>query len=169
MRVVAALTTIPGRREWGRCALAYGLFLICAVPLGLLTGLLRPGTPHMGAAQMLLTALIVFVHPAFSEELVFRVLLLPRDPASMRRSRVLGVSAVALALYVAAHPLNALLFRPQALGVFLSPAYLMLAALLGATCTAAYFISRSIWPSVVIHWLTVIVWLWFLGGQALLC
>ena len=169
MRVVAAVTTFPGRRQWGSCALAYGLFLVCAAPLGLLTCLLRPGMPHVAPTQMLLTALMVFVHPAFVEELIFRVVLLPQDPTSMRRSRVLAVSAAALALYVAAHPLNALLFRPQALGLFESPAYLALAALLGATCTAAYFISRSIWPPVVIHWLTVLVWLWFLGGQALLC
>src|SRR3979409_2373461 len=99
MRVGAAVTTFPDRRQWGRCALAYGLFLVCATPLGLLTGLLRPGLPHVDAAQMLLTALMVLVHPAFVEELIFRVVLLPRDPASMRRSRVLAVSAVALALY----------------------------------------------------------------------
>jgi predicted Abi (CAAX) family protease len=123
----------------------------------------------MTAADMLGAGLVVFVHPAFVEELVFRVLLLPREAASMRRGRLVAVAAVALGLYVASHPITAMLFRPQALSVFSSPAYLALAALLGATCTATYWISRSIWPAVAVHWLAVVTWLWFLGGQALLC
>jgi predicted Abi (CAAX) family protease len=147
----------------------YGVFLACALPVGVLAGLLRPSTPQMTMAEMLGAGAMVFVHPAFVEELVFRVLLLPRDPSSMRRGRLLLVAGASLALYVASHPLNAFLFRPQALGLFSSPAYLTLAALLGAACTAAYFISRSIWPAVVMHWATVLAWLWLLGGQALLC
>ena len=118
---------------------------------------------------MVRAAAPIFLHPALVEEVVFRAVLLPRDAGSMTRSRLLLVAGAALAVYVASHPLNAWLFRPQVLSLFASPAYLVLATLLGATCTAAYLISRSIWPSVAIHWLTVIAWLWFLGGQALLC
>ena len=114
-------------------------------------------------------ASLIFLHPSLVEEIAFRALLLPRDAGSMRRGRLLLVAGAALAVYVASHPLNAWLFRPQVLSVFASPAYLVLTTLLGAACTAAYFVSRSIWPPVVIHWLTVVTWLWFLGGQALLC
>ncbi|HUK34798.1 MAG TPA: CPBP family glutamic-type intramembrane protease, partial [Vicinamibacterales bacterium] len=74
----------------------------------------------------------------------------------------------ALAVYVASHPLNAWMFRPQVLGLFSSHAYLVLVTLLGLTCTATYFVSRSIWPPVVIHWVTVVTWMWFLGGYALI-
>ena len=112
---------------------------------------------------------IVLVHPAFVEEAIFRALLLPREPTSMRRSRLVAVAGGALALYVVLHPLNAVLFRPQAIGLFTSPAYLAMATLLGVTCTVAYLTSRSIWPPVAIHWLTVIAWLYLLGGRALLC
>jgi predicted Abi (CAAX) family protease len=147
----------------------YGVFLICALPVGFATGFLDPGATHATMAEMLRTSLVAVVHPAFTEELVFRVLLLPRDPASMRRSRLVIVTGLALVAYVASHPLNAMLFRPQALSVFGSPAYLTLAAMLGAACTAAYWISRSIWPPVAMHWLTVVAWLYFLGGQAVLC
>jgi predicted Abi (CAAX) family protease len=164
MRLVAALTTIPDRRAWGRCALVYGLFLLCAFPLGYLTGLLHPGMTSIAPVVLLL----VLVHPAFVEELIFRVVLLPRDPAVMPRGRLITVTVVALALYVASHPVNAMLFRPAAAPVFESAAYLALVTLLGATCTAAYWISKSIWPPVVIHWVTVIAWLCLLGGQALL-
>lgn len=167
--MLAALTTIPDRRTWGTCAIAYLIFLIVAIPLGLLTGLVHPSAPAIPTVQIITTAVVLFVHPAFVEELVFRVLLLPRNAAAVSRGRLVTLVVVSLTLYVASHPLNAILFRPQARVVFESPAYLALAALLGATCTVAYFVSRSIWPSVVIHWLTVVVWLFALGGQALLC
>ena len=168
-RLRGAVTTAPDARALGWCALAYGAFLVCAVPIGLLSGVLRPGLPQATPAEMVAAALIVLVHPAFVEEMIFRALLLPRHPGLMRRGRLAIVIAVALALYVGSHPLNAILFRPAALGLFSSPAYLTLAALLGLTCTAAYLISRSIWPAVAIHWLTVMAWLWLLGGRALLC
>jgi len=168
MRVVAALTTIPDWRAWRRCALAYGVFLICAIPVGLLTGLLHVSVPHVAPAVVLSTSAIVLVHPAFVEELIFRVLLLPRETASTGRGQLTVTAVGALLLYVAAHPLNAILFRPGLRTLFESPAYLSLAALLGATCTAAYWISRSIWPPVLIHWLTVIAWLYLFGGWALL-
>ena len=86
----------------------------------------------------------------------------------MRQSRLFVRAGLALAVYVASHPLNAMLFRPQALHLFASPGYLTLVAMLGATCTWTYLTSRSIWPPVAIHWLTVVSWIWLLGGRALL-
>ena len=165
----AAMTTMPDGPMWLRCAAVYALFLLVAAPIGLWSGLLRPGAPHLTPASTLVTALLVFLQPALVEEIVFRGILLPRDVRSMKRGRVALVAIAALALYVAAHPLNAWLFKPPLLRLFEDPVYLLLAALLGLTCTAAYFISRSLWPPVVIHWLTVLTWIWFLGGQALLC
>ena len=160
---------MPGWHAWRMSALVYVLFLACAAPIGLFTGLLRPSTPHLLPSQMIRAAFLILLQPALVEEIVFRALLVPRESGSMTRGRSILVAGAALAVYVASHPLNAWLFRPQVLAVFASPAYLALATLLGAACTAAYVISRSIWPSVVIHWLTVVTWLWFLGGQALLC
>ena len=168
MRVVEALTTIPDRRAWTRCVLVYGIFLLCAVPIGLTTGLLHPGLSHAPAVAIVTGSLLALVHPAFVEELIFRVILLPRNPATMQRAKLAVITVVALALYVVSHPLNAIIFRPDARAVFESPAYLAVVTLLGLACTAAYWLSRSIWPSVAIHWLTVVLWLWLLGGQALL-
>jgi len=168
MRVVAAIATIPSRRAWLRCAVAYGIFLVVASPIGLATGLLHPGLAPITPAAFIGTALLVLAHPAFVEEFVFRVVLLPRDPASMPKGRVIAIAAAALALYVVSHPLNAILFRPALVAVFERPAYLVIVTLLGLACTAAYWMSKSIWPSVVMHWLTVMLWLSLLGGQALL-
>jgi|SRR5437867_303849 predicted Abi (CAAX) family protease len=118
---------------------------------------------------MIGSGLLLFVQPALVEEIVFRGLLLPRKADSWPRGRLVLVAAAALAAYVVSHPINARLFRPQVLGVFESAPYLVLTTLLGLACTAAYLISRSIWPPVAIHWLTVVLWIWLLGGQALLC
>ena len=164
-----ALTTVPDWRTWRTCALVYGLFLACALPIGMLSGLLRPGVAHVAPAEMIGSGLLLFVHPALVEEVVFRGLLLPRDVNAWPRGRLLLVAGAALAVYVASHPINALLFRPQVLGLFSSTPYLMLATLLGLACTGTYLISRSIWPPVAFHWATVVTWIWLLGGQALLC
>jgi predicted Abi (CAAX) family protease len=163
-----ALTTIPDSRTWRTCALVYGFFLACALPVGLLSGLLRPGLSRFTPVEMIGSGVLLFVQPALVEEIVFRGLLLPREGRSLPRRRLIVVAGAALFVYVASHPINALLFRPQALGLFGSTPYLALATLLGLACTATYLISRSIWPSVVIHWLTVFTWIWMLGGRNLL-
>jgi predicted Abi (CAAX) family protease len=117
-----------------------------------------------GAAAM--AALTIALYPAFSEELLFRVMLLPRSFDRSRRPRAITVASLALLAYVAAHPLNAALFRPELFGLFSNPFYLALTALLGIACTAAYFASGSIWPPVLMHWVTVMLWILGLGGQA---
>jgi predicted Abi (CAAX) family protease len=142
------------------------LFLVCAFPIGLLSGLLQPGMPGLSPAAALGVALTLLVRPALVEELIFRGLLLPRRSGALSRPRLYATATIALLAFVAAHPLNALLFWPAALGLFTDPVYLTLAAMLGLTCTAAYLTSGSIWPSVAIHWLTVVVWILLLGGQA---
>jgi len=164
-----ALTTIPDWRTWRTCALVYACFLAAALPIGLRSGLLRPTPPRVSPIDMAAAGVLLFLQPALVEEIVFRGLLLPRNRGSMRRGRLAVVAGAALMLYVASHPINAWLFRPQALDLFAGPVYLALATLLGLACTLTYLISRSIWPPVAVHWLTVVTWIWFLGGQALLC
>lgn len=166
--VQEALTTMPDARAWLSCALVFVLFVVCAGAIGLLSGFLRPSAPHLTAFDVFSTAAFVFIQPALLEEIVFRGLLLPRRAHSLPRRRLLAIVVVALSVYVVSHPINALLFRPGVLQVFASPVYLLLATLLGIACTAAYLISKSIWPPVAIHWVSVLTWLWFLGGQELL-
>jgi predicted Abi (CAAX) family protease len=163
-----ALTTIPEWRTWRTCGLVYGLFLVCAFPVGLMSGLVRADPASLTRNELVASGLLLFVHPALAEEIVFRGLLLPRNSRSWPRGRLLLVAGAALAAYVVSHPINALLFRPQVVGLFEGAPYLALTTLLGLTCTAAYLISRSIWPPVAIHWLTVVTWIWLLGGKALL-
>jgi predicted Abi (CAAX) family protease len=162
----AALATAPDARTWVACALVFATFLLGAGSIGFASGLLRPTPPHLSVRDALVAGVLLLIQPALVEEIVFRGLLLPRDVQTIPRRRLVVIALSALAVYVASHPLNAWLFRPDIFSLFASPAYLVLAALLGLTCTIAYFISRSIWPPVAIHWLTVVTWIWFLGGQA---
>jgi len=163
-----ALATAPSADAWRQCALLYLLFLICALPIGLMSGLLHPSLPPLTSGAVLLAAGTIALHPAFTEEIVFRAFMLPRRIDGISRTRLAITIAVALFLYVIAHPLNAKFFWPAVWGVFSNPFYLALATLLGLTCTAAYLTSGSIWPCVLIHWMTVALWILLLGGQALL-
>jgi len=166
--VAAALTTLPTRSDWILGAGLYAMFLVGALPLGLVSGLLHPSLPPLPAGGAGLTALTILVHPAFSEELVFRVLMVPRRLETVSRRRLYVTIGIALFLYVAAHPLNAYFFWPAAMPVFGNPFYLGMTTLLGLTCITAYLMSGSIGLPVLIHWLTVTAWLLLLGGQALL-
>jgi predicted Abi (CAAX) family protease len=70
-------------------------------------------------------------------------------------------------LFVAWHPLNALTINPSAPALFLDPAFLLISAALGITCGYSYVVSKSLWVPVLIHWATVVVWVFFLGGRNL--
>jgi predicted Abi (CAAX) family protease len=70
-------------------------------------------------------------------------------------------SSVSLVAYVGSHPFNG---RISGRTVFLDPVFLVLATLLGFVCTLAYLRSGSIWVPILFHWLTVVVWIMFLGG-----
>ena len=47
---------------------------------------------------------------------------------------------------------------PMAQPMFLEPAFLAIVALLGAVCTISWRRSGSVWPAVMIHWLSVVAW-----------
>ena len=167
-KVRSAIVTIPTRTEWRTCALVYVLFLACALPIGLLSGLLHPSVAPLPPAAAIVTALTLLAHPACTEELIFRVLMLPRRVDAVPRRSLYARVAIALAVFVAAHPLNARFVWPASLALFANAYYLALAALLGLACSAAYLVSGSIWPPILIHWTTVAMWIFLLGGQSLL-
>jgi len=72
---------------------------------------------------------------------------------------------VSTAAFVLWHPANALTINTTASALFLNPAFLLIVALLGITCSVSYVLSRSLWTPIIIHWLTVVIWVIFLGGR----
>jgi predicted Abi (CAAX) family protease len=92
--------------------------------------------------------------PAFGEELVFRGWLTP-GLGDSRRS-VLWI-ALSVLMFMTWHVIEALTFLPGA-QLFLRPAFLICAGILGLTCALMRYRTGSLWPAVIFHGL--LVWLW---------
>lgn len=110
----------------------------------------------------------LFVFPCWLEELFFRGFLIRRpvlDEGYRSAIQQIGVSALLFTLW---HPLNAATVNPSAQAFFYNPWFLLITFFLGLTCGYAYARSRSIWTPVLIHWLTVLVWVLCLGGRNLI-
>jgi predicted Abi (CAAX) family protease len=163
-RILKALGTVPNPRGWAETGVIMLAFAALSLPIGLASGLLEPGWPDTPIPKLLAFAGVALFLPGFFEELFFRVLLLPHadEDASLAGKIVWG--AVSLALFIASHPVNAWVLRPSMRAVFCDPAFLTSAGLLGTACTLAYWRTGSIWPPVMMHWLTVVLWRTVLGG-----
>ncbi|MGL4608333.1 MAG: CPBP family glutamic-type intramembrane protease [Trueperaceae bacterium] len=152
--------TLPTLRGWLETFLYFFIFAVIAVPLARSSSFLA--SPVALSVWLPLLATTFFV-PALLEELIWRVLLVPRPNAK----NFWSFGLVSLIVYVASHPLSAWLFRPTARDVFYTPAFLFLTTLLGLVCLVVYARTKSLWASVVIHWLVVAGWLLF-GARELL-
>lgn len=97
-----------------------------------------------------IVAVAAFLLPSLLEELVFRVWM------GGKRGWFRAIAAISA--FVLWHPLQVWLNLPMAQPLFLEPVFLAITGLLGLACTIAYRISGSVWPPVVIHWITVIAW-----------
>lgn len=140
--------------------LSYGLIVL---PLGFKTDFLIWKLPNF-SWQYFWQLPQLLIMPAFIEELIFRVILLPHPLKNMDHLQGLFWIVLSLILFIVYHPLNAILFYPQGKGLFSNPIFLLFAGLLGIACTISYKITASLWPPVVIHWLIVVTWLLLLGG-----
>lgn len=150
---VAANALRPPRhiRAWGEMLLALGLIGILGLFLGPATGLIT--ISHSGhAVPVWGVVLIAFFIPALFEEIVFRMGI----PALLG-DRLSG-DAIGLGLFIVWHPAQVWLSLPMAQPVFLSPAFLVMTALLGGAASLLYRRSSSLWPAVILHWLVVIAW-----------
>ena len=138
-----------------------GVYILFASILGFATHFFS-WKPQSVATVVRIT-ITSLIAPAILEELFFRVLLLPY-PLEVSFKSYLLRSALSLFLFIVYHPLNALTFFPQGRQVFFDNIFLVLAANLGIVCTITYWQTGSIWLPVLIHWVTVAVWLSYFGG-----
>jgi len=110
----------------------------------------------------------LFIFPSLLEEAFFRGILIPNNTVTRSKSRVVAYIVLSTAAFVLWHPANALTVNTTAAALFLNPAFLLIVTLLGITCSVSYVLSRSLWTPIIIHWLTVVVWVIFLGGRNIL-
>jgi predicted Abi (CAAX) family protease len=163
-RFVNAVITLPAWQDWFAALAWLGIYALVALGIGCKTGFLQWTRPPGSLWRMLRIALTTFFFPAVSEESFFRVLLLPAPDQMTSMQTEIGWSAIALALFVIYHPLNAQTFFPAGRITFTNPTFLVLAALLGGICTIVYRHSASLWVPVLVHWSVVVTWLLWLGG-----
>ena len=114
---------------------------------------------------------IAALAPGISEELVFRVLLLPHPAVPADRFHVQGLhrpfayarrAALPLLAFVLMHLINP---HARSRAAFWDLRFLAMSAALGGACTAAYRVSHgSLWAAALVHWLPVCVWLFAFGG-----
>lgn len=97
---------------------------------------------------------MVMVVPAFTEELVFRGLLVPDKQETRRPVLWIGLAVLAFMLW---HVFEALILLPNA-QLFLEPIFLLSAGVLGLACAIMRYRTGSLWPAVLLH--GVLVWLW---------
>lgn len=108
--------------------------------------------------------MLTLLFPATAEELFFRVLFLPHQIEQASDDSQYFWAIISLILFVIYHPLNASLFMRNAKKTFSSFFFLISATILGIICAIAYLGSGSIYPSIVIHWIVVVIWLLCFGG-----
>jgi predicted Abi (CAAX) family protease len=163
-RVVGACTTLPSANDWIEAGTLLLLLILIAFPFGWRTGFLSRQFKPLPPRTAVGFTIVSFFSPAMTEEIVFRVLPVPHPTESAGWQQKLLWSAISLIVFVLYHPVRTWLLPTQRNRVFLDRRFLVLSGQLGLFCTIAYLNSGSLWPSVLIHWLFVAVWLVLLGG-----
>ncbi|MEQ9669770.1 CPBP family glutamic-type intramembrane protease [Coleofasciculus sp. G2-EDA-02] len=165
-KVVFALLTAPTLKSWLFSFLLLFIIALICLPIGFQSGLLEFEFLHLSFIGIIKILVSRFFFPSFAEELLFRVLLLPRPTPNTPVNIQLTMAFTSIVLYVIGHPIFAFLFYQKAFSVFTNPGFLLSTLILGITLTISYLHSRSIWPPVVIHWIVVIVWLLIFDGYS---
>ena len=153
-RISKAFRIIPTAQDWLRLVLILLIYGLIALPLGFQQGFLQlrvASSDRLALGTMVRIALIALVAPALTEELVFRVILLPHPTEKIPIKIWWLWGILSLLLFIIYHPLNALSFFPAGFPTFFEPIFLFLAGFLGLVCTFAYWQTGSIWSVVVIH------------------
>lgn len=155
----------PPTRNITQCVIITVAYSLAALLIGFPTGLYQVQFLDLQKFWFLPLTLILF--PAIPEEFFFRGLLIPRNAAELSWQRSAAYIIFSAFAFTVWHPLNALTINPTAQPFFLNPFFLLIVFLLGLACSTSYVLSRSIWVPVIIHWLTVVVWVTSLGGRNL--
>lgn len=152
--VIEKLKTFPSFRGWFE---VLGLFVVFIFVSYLLAPNLIDINNAPKVSELVFITIIAFFVPALFEELFFRGILIK----NFNFKWVL----LSLLLFVLWHPFQAYLYLPKAKIVFLSFNFLFLVGVLGVFCTLAYYRTKSLWASIVLHWLVVVSWRAFGGAR----
>ncbi len=155
-RLKSALVTWPRSGEWVVSLAIYCGATVAIAAVALAFGLIH-WQPRLGEWYLRLS---VFAVPAFTEELVFRGLLVPGRDEGQSAQRAIAFGTLAFVVW---HVVEATLILPGA-GLFLHPAFLFCAGLLGLACAVTRYRTGSLWPAVLFHGAIVLAWQVLFGG-----
>jgi predicted Abi (CAAX) family protease len=158
----------PTGYAWLISLLVMLLYGGAALWVGLRSGLIKQRRNVQTTSERILIGARLLLHPALVEEVIFRGLLLPPPSNVSFTTDVVFWFSLSLLSFILAHPLNGHLLRRNARHVFTNPTFLTLAGLLGLCASVLYWISASLWPPIILHWMVVYVWLTNYGGLAAL-
>jgi len=167
-RLKVALTTVPRISDWVFTLLLLFAFGLISLPLGFLSNFLSFDLAEAPLPNLIIKAIVILVAPSLAEECVFRVMILSHKSENSSRQKKWLLIILSLTAYVICHPLNALTLYKSAYPIFSNPTFLLLTTYLGIICTWLYLKSGSIYPSVFVHWMVVIIWLFVFGGYNIL-
>ena len=163
-RLFLAFTTLPDAGGWLFTLFLLAVFALATLLILRFSKLFTFSISELPRKHLLLLGLIAIFTPSLPEETLYRVLLLPHPGEAVALENLLSASIVSLFLYVAAHPLLALVAWPWSRHIFYRPAFLLIVTLLGIACTLAYVRTGSVWAPTLIHWATIVGWKLFFGG-----
>ncbi len=156
-RLWAGFLTKPKGKDWIFAIVFLAVYAVVFLPIGLSTGLLQ-WQPVENSRVWMNVTIASLIRPAFNEELIFRVLLIPHptEPIGpITRQKLIVLSWI---LFLLAH------LTPWTPAFFHQLPFLIGAGLLGTLCTLSYLQSRCIWMPMLIHWAIVVNWLLIWGG-----
>ena len=145
--MLAGLRKLPDTRAAIEALVLF--LLVIASGAAFVWGAGIPVNTNAFEANTLVLWVSTFLFPTLTEELVFR--------GWLRKGMSLPALASLLA-FVAWHPLQVVLGLPFAQPLFVDPRFLAVVAVLGLASSITRVRSGSIWPGVILHWGTVVVW-----------
>jgi predicted Abi (CAAX) family protease len=159
------LITLPKGSDLLFSVVVFLIYMAVALPLGFFSGFFTIEVLKTDIWVMIALPISLFFIPSLFDEIVFRGLLLPHKERAVSTIHLLFYAVFSIAIFIAWHPINAMTINHPAFSMFTNPVFLSLAALMAIACTITYLRTGSLWVPIVIHWLTVLVWVFFLSGR----
>jgi len=159
--------TRPKRSDILFSAIVVLIYAVITASFRFLTGYLKIEILRTNIWVTILLPVSLFFWPSLFEEMFFRAFLLPHKERKLSRVHLFLYSCFSILAFIVWHPLNAMTVNRPAYPIFTNPIFLCLATFMAIACTVTYLKTGSIWIPIVIHWLTVLIWVFFLSGRNL--
>lgn len=156
---------IPSKQDLLFSTTVICIYALCALLFGFMTKLFQFSLFKGDLKTLIALPFILMFIPSIPEELFFRGILLPhrQEKSSPLIKKIWIVSSILL--FVLWHPFAALTTYTNVQELFTDIRFITIVTMLAIACTITYLKIHSIWIPIFIHWLTVLVWMLFLGGR----